>query len=526
MVGYTSILAALPLLSVLPSALAAPDPNTVGFKFEKRSVKADQVPGLRRRQTSGTVQSAISNEVLLYAINVTVGTPGQPIGLQLDTGSSDIWFPASSARECEGNSGNCILGSYNYKQSSTYSDPDLSEFQIQYVDGSGVSGNYITDVLNIGSTKITNLTMAAATTLNGLTYGIMGVGFRSDESSAVTSTGQPGFTFPNLVDVMQSEGLINSRLYSLWLDDLNSNTGSILFGGVDSSKYKGDLIALPIQIDSQSQSITSFTVAWTGLSISGGGNNLNASPSSPQPVVLDSGTSLLYLPNDITEQIFNGVGVISTQNFGDVVPCSLANDDLTFSFTFGGSGGATVNVSLSEFVEPIETQSGQQVHFPNGQAACSFGIQPSGSGPILFGDTFLRSAYVVYDLDSQQVALANANFSPGSSSNVQAVGSSSAIPGVKSTATAASVAQTITGIPHGASAAATGSGDINTDQQTSRSATFKLTASGSSTGSSSGSTSSGAASSNVQLVPLQWQGFASCGVMVLGFLFGGGMLLL
>ncbi|KIY02673.1 uncharacterized protein Z520_01138 [Fonsecaea multimorphosa CBS 102226] len=515
-------LGAAALLASLAPVTATP--GTVGFTFEKRRVAAQDAPHLSRRQTK-TIKAGLDNEILLYFINCTVGTPGQPFSLQIDTGSSDIWFPDANAQICQDNDGCSEFGAYNADASSTFVDPNLPEFQIQYVDGSQVVGQYISDVLNIGGTKLTNMTMAAAQQSNTRAIGIMGIGFELGEASATSSIN--GFTYPNVINVMKNEGFINALAYSLWLDDVNSNTGSILFGGVDTNKYHGNLVALPIQIDSQTGVIDSFTVAWTGLTISGGGQSSDVSPSSPQPAILDSGTTDTLLPDDIANSIFNGVGVVSDPQFGNVVPCSLANDDLTFSFQFGGKGGPIVNVSLSEFVTPLITTDGFQPTFQNGDQACSFAIDSAGNDPILFGDSFLRSAYVVYDLENNQIGLAQTNFDASdANSNVQAFQASGSIPNVASTATAASVAQTFSGNPEITQATLTATGELGGG--TSRSATFNLTptsstTSGSSSGSGSGSSNAGNA--NFRVFPIEMTSLLAGGVVVLGFLFGGGMML-
>ncbi|ETN45289.1 uncharacterized protein HMPREF1541_09120 [Cyphellophora europaea CBS 101466] len=517
--SLSTVVAASCLLSLLPVAVAVPGPNTLGMKFDKRRVSAVDSP-LRRRQQN-TVLAGLDNELALYLINVTVGTPPQPFSLQLDTGSSDIWFPSNNAQICQQDGGqDCPAGTYDASASSTFSEPDLPEFQIEYVDGTKIGGTYITDVLNIGNTKLTNLTMAAATSLNSLGLGIMGVGFSADESLAA----QGGSSYPNIVDVLQSEGFIESRSYSLWLDDLDSSTGSILFGGVDSDKFTGDLVALPIQLDSQSNRITSFTVAWTGLKVTGSGNNADMSPSAPVPAILDSGTTDTLLPDDIATAIYNGVGVTMSNELGAVVPCELANDDLKFAFSFGGDGGPTVEVPLSEFVVPIITQSGRSPKFHDGKDACQFAIEQAGQNPILFGDSFLRSAYVVYDLENQNIGLAQTNFNAsGSNGKVQAIGSSSGIPGVTATATAASVAQSFSGIPRESDeVTATATGDIGSGQ-TSFSATFQLSATGSG---GSSATSSGVASSNLRPMPFEWQSWAISSVVMLGMVLGGGLVLL
>lgn len=353
----------------------------------------------------------------------------------------------------------------------------------------------------------------------------MGIGFQSGEAAA----SQNGFTYPNVIDVLKSEGFINTLAYSLWLDDLASSTGSILFGGVDTNKYHGDLVSLPIQLDTQSQSISSFTVALSGISVNAAGQISNFDPTSPLPVILDSGTTDTLLPDDIANNIFNGVGVLTDPNYGNVVKCSLANDDVTFSFTFGGSGGPVINVSLSEFVTPLLTTDGSQPTFENGDPACSFGIEAAGDNPLLFGDTFLRSAYVVYDLENQQIAIAQTNFDANpSNQNVQAFQVSSGIPNVASTATAASVAQTFTGNPHVTEASATATGNLAGG--TSRSATFNLTptksSGASSTGGSGGSSTSNAANSNLRPGSVQFSGIVALAVIVGGLLFGSTLILL
>ena len=288
------------LVSIVP-VIADPEAGTVGFRFEKKRMAAADAPHRLTRRQSKTISVGLDNEILLYFINCTVGTPPQPFSLQIDTGSSDIWFPAVNADICQQDPQNCPLGTYDASASSSYADPSLPQFQIQYVDGTEIAGAYISDVLNVGGTQLTNMTMAAALEANTRGIGIMGIGFQSGESSAVLN----GFTYPNVINVMKDEGKINTLAYSLWLDDLESNTGVVLFGGVDTNKYHGDLVSLPIQLDTQTGTISSFTVAWTGLTITGGGQNSDMSPSDPQPAILDSGTTDTLLPDDIANQIFN-----------------------------------------------------------------------------------------------------------------------------------------------------------------------------------------------------------------------------
>lgn len=90
------------------------------------------------------------------------------------------------------------------------------------------------------------------------------------------------------------QSMKKSRVADVLLD---SNTGSILFGGVDTEKYEGDLSVLPIQIDSQSGDISSFTIALSGITISNkAGKRQYSKTNLAIPVILDSGTTISYLP--------------------------------------------------------------------------------------------------------------------------------------------------------------------------------------------------------------------------------------
>lgn len=277
---------ALSLLALEASAVAVAAQRVVGIDFEKRPKNVDRA--LRKRQ--GPIMETLTNEGYLYFANVSVGTPPQPISLQIDTGSSDVWMSSSQADFREGAVADG--GTFNQAASSTYKALSSPAFNITYVDGTGSTGNYFTDQFIIAGTTLNNLEMGLATDTT-IGTGIMGVGFDNDEAVCRTI---PCNSYPSVIDQLVTQKKINSKAYSLWLNDLDANTGSILFGGVDTDKYMGNLIALPIQIDSETGVIDSFTIAWTAFSITTKQGTqsypLSSSSSSAQAAILDSGTSL------------------------------------------------------------------------------------------------------------------------------------------------------------------------------------------------------------------------------------------
>lgn len=286
---------------------------------------------------------------------------------------------------------------------------------------------------------------------------MLGIGYPLNEAQVSRDRTS---SYANLPKAMVDAGLINSNAYSLWLNDLDANTGSILFGGVDSDKYHGDLQTLPIQrVDGE---YAEFLITLTGVAYEKGSNDKTYNSSDlPAAVLLDSGSSLTYLPDSIVEDIYNDVGVTyDTASEAGYVPCSYMNDDKNFTFTFSSP---SISVSMSEMV--LEAGTGST--YSDGTPACVFGIAPAGTSTVVLGDTFLRSAYVVYDIANNEISLAQTNFN-STSQNIQEIGTgSSSVPGatavsnpVTSVVGAGTDATAV--ISGGAVASATGSGGAAT----------------------------------------------------------------
>lgn len=395
----------IPVARISPGAVTGRDPHP------RLSKRASFTESLANNITGGG-----------YYASVTVGTPGQNFDLVMDTGSSDAFLIAQYADLC----GSRILQAFYETTCGQTFDPSLSStyqvavpggFQIEYLDGSGASGDYIKDKFNIGGATINALQMGLANkTATGT--GVLGIGFRANEATASE--------YPNLIDQMLNQSLIPTRAYSLYLNDYSSSTGNILFGGVDTQKFIGELVDVPILPDSQSQNYTSFTVGMTALSLSySNGTTYHANISGNSlDAILDSGTTLSYLPDEVATPLFASVGAYaygasyqsSAASELALVDCALAGSGLEVTLRFNGA--AAVTVPADELVIDAFDQAEIPDEVPF-EEACLFGIQNLGSSVeggeeaqmsfALLGDTFLRSAYVVYDIDNRQVGLAQAN---------------------------------------------------------------------------------------------------------------------
>ncbi|KFY96571.1 hypothetical protein V498_02605 [Pseudogymnoascus sp. VKM F-4517 (FW-2822)] len=385
-------------------------PRAVGLPI-KREPAVDPIEADRTRMRKrDTLEATLDNLQSLYFANITLGTPAQQLRVHIDTGSSDLWVNSAGSTICTGTDtvpGECEeSGTYSANSSSTYKYVK-SNFNITYMDGSRAAGDYVSDKMMIDDTEIKDLQF--------------GVGYHSTSAEAVLGLGY----VPNEVQVanlglkaydnvpaaLAAQGIISSNGYSLWLNDLDSHSGSILFGGVDTERFTGTLETLPVQ--NTSAGYTDFLITLTGLAL--GGETLIEKQA--QAVLLDSGSSLTYLPNAMTNAIYEAIDAQYDSTQGAAfVPCSMRSSNETLEFTFTSP---TISVPLDELILDIPKTNNQTSVFPGGEAACLFGIAPSGVTVPVLGDTFLRSAYVVYDLENNEISLAQTKFNATKSNIVE-----------------------------------------------------------------------------------------------------------
>lgn len=309
---------------------------------------------------------------------------------------------------------------------------------------------------------------------------------------------------------------------------LEATTGQILFGGIDTAKYSGTLSSLEIYPDSRTgtNQITSFTVAFTSLQVTSSTGTDTLTPSNyAVAAILDSGTSLTLLPDDLAAVVFQELGAVEDSTFGVVLPCTVGQATGSLSFGFGGSGGPVIKVPISELVLPLYDSAGNVPHFSNGQAACQLGIEPASGRPVLFGDTFLRSAYVVYDLVNNRIGIAQSNFNSGSSNVVAFASSGAPIPSATTAQAGISVTQTATGNPRGTLGATASAGTANPTAQ--GSAAASLSAAGgfgaAPTGTSGSTASTSKSAAGAGPGPFAWDAIVVLGASLGMMLVGGGV---
>ena len=150
-----------------------------------------------------------------------------------------------------------------------------------------------------------------------------------------------------------------------------------------------------------------------------------------QAALLDSGTSQTLLNTDVFDALANGFGAVDVGDSTYVVPCRFAELNGTIDYSFGGEGGPTIKVPINQV---IGNQVFDSESFDDPSGGCDFGFGPPIIGSVILGDTFLRNAYAVFDLDNNVGALAQAVVEKTGTSSIVVIPSGTEIPGASVTA--------------------------------------------------------------------------------------------
>ncbi|RUS13754.1 rhizopuspepsin 6 precursor [Endogone sp. FLAS-F59071] len=309
------------------------------------------------------------NDYEYYGL-VSIGTPPQKFKLDFDTGSSDLWIPSSNCGTCKGKT------MYNPKKSKTYKK-DGRPWNITYGDQSTSGGILARDSVNLAGLVIKNQIIDMATTISSsfvhdVIDGLCGLAFD-------TITTVPGIKTP--VDNLMSQGLIKNKMFGVFLGKhANGGGGEYVFGGYDTTKIGGPLTQVPVD---SSQGFWQINVDSTII----GGHKVGSRFSG----IIDTGTTLLLLVEDVAEALAKKVGAKSNGDGTYTITCDATKlKDLEFTIA-----GATFKVPAADLV------------FENdGKGHCTAAFGSSGMDFAILGDVFIKNNYVIFEPTKPAVQIA------------------------------------------------------------------------------------------------------------------------
>ncbi|UZJ56996.1 hypothetical protein CBS101457_006316 [Exobasidium rhododendri] len=312
-----------------------------------------------------------------YFADISIGTPPQDFKVILDTGSSNLWVPS---KECSSIA--CFLHTkYDHSASSTYKT-NGTEFKIQY--GSGAMEGFISqDTLTIGDLTIKKQDFAEATSEPGLAFafgkfdGILGLAY---DTISVDGVVPP---FYNMIN----QGLIDEPVFAFYLGNSEAEGGEAVFGGVDPDHYTGKITYAPLRRKGYWETeLNKITLGEDEMELDNTG------------AAIDTGTSLIALPTDISEIINKEIGATKGWQGSYSVDCAKipSMPDLTFTID-----NKDYTLTAKDYI--LQTSESSCL-----SAFTGLDIPPP-MGPIwIVGDVFLRKYYTVYDLGKNAVGFAKA----------------------------------------------------------------------------------------------------------------------
>ncbi|KOS21952.1 Candidapepsin [Escovopsis weberi] len=351
----------------------------------------------RRQRAEKSVDVTLENLRTFYSIEVGLGTPPQSVTVLVDTGSSELWVNPDCAharspaltKQCQS------FGRYDPSRSKT---PPIGPFggeSIQYGDVSdpltvtSVNVRYFLDNVSFGGAQIKNQTFGVVVSSQGQAQGILGLA--PDVHGGFNGT----LPYSLLLNTMAEQGLISSRAFSLDLRHFDSQTGAIIYGGLDRSKFIGYLTRRPLVTGIQGETRLAVNVDSVGLTNQASTASFALAPEDAG-FILDSGTTLSRMHSAVAAPILDALGA---QDGGDgifFVPCRMRNIQGSVDFAFGNT---TIRVPLSDFIFADDIAGDTDY--------CPVGMVMTTDQQIL-GDTVLRAGYFVFDWDNREVHLAQA----------------------------------------------------------------------------------------------------------------------
>ncbi|KAK4785709.1 hypothetical protein SAY86_002398 [Trapa natans] len=268
--------------------------------------------GLTVRTPNSPVAEVTSNGGS-YLMNISIGTPSFEIIAIADTGSDLIWTQCKPCTSCYKQ----VAPLFDPRESSTYSDISCSSstctsmsrtscdgktchYSYSYGDQSYTHGNVAVDTVSLASTS--GRPVAFPKTLIGCGHDNEGT-FNEQTSGIVGLGGGP-------VSLISQMGKSVEGGFSYCLIPLGSDTASSKLNfGTNAAVGGRGTVSTPYTQDTQGTfyylTLEGFTIGETRIAYSR--PSLAADAASEGNIIIDSGTTLTYLPSDMLSQVSDEV---------------------------------------------------------------------------------------------------------------------------------------------------------------------------------------------------------------------------
>ncbi|KAJ6491379.1 aspartic peptidase domain-containing protein [Mycena vitilis] len=388
------------VFSLLSLVLLPYESSAVKLSISRPSRAA--APRLRSPKAAAD-NNLINKENERYTANITIS--GRVVNVALDTGSTDLWVMPPEG-----------LPSFN--------DTSLNA-TLRYGDGS----DFVTGDIGVGEFKLDQYTIPAQAFLNvqeaasaekpdfdsGI-FGLWGLGFNTPGSSGVNDAVQTAFGAnanwgQSVLANIFAQNPTGADYIGMSLSR-DGDTGGTSDASLTISEYDTDYQAVQNspKIPQTPLNSGAWTVTLDAMSVGGKKiqwpSTMTEAPAGKNIVHLDTGTTNIMMPAEQVAAIYSSIpgavlspdSMIPLTKFSTtydvwVVPC---NASVNVVATFGGKDFP---------IHPLDVTDMQVVTSPDGRRNYTMcigtftdvGTIVEGASDALFGDSFLRNAYTVFD---------------------------------------------------------------------------------------------------------------------------------
>jgi hypothetical protein len=353
-----------------------------------------------------------ANQGAFYTAALT--TEATSFLLDLDTGSTTAGIAGTTCSTCTGMSP-------LYTPGATASSTG-QEGSAEYADDSTWSGQIYSDTVGLGNgtpnVKLTFVDIAMQNAFfSGNDYqGILGMG--PDDLLEIGTT--------SYVDAIQATGITKALGFELCPSD-----GTMWLGGVDTTHAVGSALQYTPLVQTGSNA-GFYSVNMTAIAF--GDTDLGATSQTLADPIVDTGTSLFYIPSAAETNLINAIN--NDPGFKMLFPEQTLTDPTNSTSGSAGCVQATasttdpmVDVTLPELNMSFDNGSGGT--FTLTSAALDSYLTDAGSGMYclvvygggdngnaILGDMFLRGFVSEIDLVDNQVGFASSSFCPAPTTTI------------------------------------------------------------------------------------------------------------
>ncbi|KKF94417.1 putative aspartic-type endopeptidase [Ceratocystis platani] len=354
-----------------------------GKKPNRRSA-AHATSHLRHKRAGIPSQNITAIDAMSAQYSISVTWDGNDMSLLFDTGSSDTWavrsdFTCRTSLDVVAEQAACLWGPSLVNDFSHGQDP-LLHFQTRYGSGEKCVGLANDTYWNGNNATNGILGMAYPALTSG--YG----GYDAGGESSYRQTYQPIFSS------MVSQGLV-APVFAVALEK-GPKGGLVGWGGLPDISWTpmaiastDILIASVSSFPDASSQYTFYTVVTDGIQYG------QVQDSRKYLYIVDTGTTLLYLPPELAESIaqsFSPPAIYLYQYGAYFAPCDASSPRIAIIIN---------NVKL--WLNPADLIYSDFKDSATGY--CAIGVTTGGEGPYILGDVFLQSVMTVFDIGAAQM---------------------------------------------------------------------------------------------------------------------------